>query len=77
VIFGVACLIIGVAALWLAISGLRDFRNRKGDFSEWIISDAKKENRTLWLANAWTRIVVFSIVGLASTGVGLSLMLKN
>ena len=76
-ILTLACVILGVALLWLALRDFVDFRDREGDFSDWIVSDATNVNRRLWIANAWIRMVVLFLAGLVSIGVGVSLMLRN
>jgi hypothetical protein len=68
---------LGCLALSLGILGVREFRARTGDFSEWITSDATKLNRRLWFANAWIRMVALLLIGLLFAGFGVWLMLKN
>ena len=72
-----ACMLLGISALWLALRDFRDFRNRRGDFSDWIVPDATNVNRRLWRANASVQMVVLVLVALLGIGAGLSLMLKN
>jgi hypothetical protein len=71
-----ALILLGLAASWLAISHFREFRSARGDFSDWIVSDATKTNRVLWRANAWVRMVSLGLFGPALVAIGLWLMLK-
>ena len=72
-----ALILLGTACSWLALSDFRDFRSARGDFSDWIVSDATKITRTLWRANAWVRMVILGLFGPALVGMGLWLMLKQ
>jgi hypothetical protein len=58
----VALLLLASLGLWLAAKQFKEFRQRAGDFSEWIVSDATPLNRRLWRANAWMQLILLPIL---------------
>jgi len=76
-ILPIVLLLLGASSLWLAIREFRELRNRDGNFSEWIVSDATKVNRGLWIANAWTEMVALFVAAGACLIGALWLVLAN
>jgi hypothetical protein len=61
----IALFLLAGLGLWLAPKQFKDFRQHTGDFSEWIVSDARPLNRRLWRASTWIQMVVLPIVTVA------------
>ena len=68
---------LGCVGLFMGLLQFRHLRGRTGDFSEWIVSDATKLTRRLWIANAGTTMVVLLVLGPLCVAAGVWLMLKN
>jgi hypothetical protein len=76
-IWAVALILIGMLSLSLGTVELRDFRQRRGDFSDWIVSDATKLNRRLWVANARLKMAILLLLGPVLAVGGLYLLSKQ
>ena len=76
-IFAFVLLAMGVASVWLAALQLLDYRKRRGDFSDWIVSDAAPLNRKLWRANIWVMTSALFVGGAVCVAAFLSLMLAK
>ncbi len=78
IIFGFGSILMGALTVWMAVLGIRDARNKQGNFSKrhqaafghW------KINRTLVRFNSWTELLALIGGGPLLIGVGLWLMLQ-
>ena len=74
---GAATFLVGLGPSWLATFNFRDLERRGGDFSDWIVSDAAKLNRGLWLAYARLRLGTLVLLGPVFLVTGICLLLKK
>jgi len=74
---GFVLLVVGIVSFGLAISQFRDFKLRRGDFSDWIVSDAAEFNRSLWFSNTRLTLAILALFGPLLIVGGMWMLLKN